>query len=218
MAYEAVEYAGWRQPTTPSETVYRVVGFAAWVVGNNELWNRASDMPKRDEFSQKTKDAVAKRAAYVCSSPDCRTSTVAPDSEDPKSILYIGRAAHITAAAEGGPRYDASLSSEERSSAKNAIFLCANCADMIDDNGGAGFSTELLMGWKAEHDGWVRTKLNKPAGSEITEVAGEHRASGEGEITGLDIQGAAIIKPGTKVVAEGKGRVTGTRIGGRRDQ
>jgi hypothetical protein len=47
----------------------------------------------------------------------------------------------------------------------------------------------------------------------ITEVAGEHAAVGKGEVIGLDIQGPALIKPGTRAIAAGEGRVTGTRIG-----
>ncbi|MDP2857398.1 MAG: hypothetical protein Q8P50_05395 [Bacillota bacterium] len=48
---------------------------------------------------------------------------------------------------------------------------------------------------------------------EVVEVAGEHIATGKGNVTGLDIQGPAIIKPGTRSVAEGEGNITATRIG-----
>lgn len=51
----------------------------------------------------------------------------------------------------------------------------------------------------------------------LVEVAGTHEATGIGNITGLDIQGPAKIKPGTVVKASGIGNVTGTRIGGKNE-
>lgn len=50
----------------------------------------------------------------------------------------------------------------------------------------------------------------------MVEVAGTHEASGIGNITGLDIQGPAKIKPGTIARASGIGNITGTRIGGKK--
>lgn len=49
----------------------------------------------------------------------------------------------------------------------------------------------------------------------LVEVAGTHEASGIGNITGLDIQGPAKIKPGTVSKASGIGNITGTIIGGK---
>jgi hypothetical protein len=46
--------------------------------------------------------------------------------------LGIGEAAHIRAAAPGGPRYDENQTPEERASSKNGIFLCPNCARIVD--------------------------------------------------------------------------------------
>jgi hypothetical protein len=71
---------------------------------------------------------------------------------DEAKALNLGVAAHITAASAGGPRYDATLSSEQRSAASNGIWLCQNCAKLID-NDGARFTTELLRAWVlAAHD------------------------------------------------------------------
>ena len=44
----------------------------------------------------------------------------------------IGTAAHICAAAPGGPRYDADMSSNERSGIDNGIWLCAHDGRLID--------------------------------------------------------------------------------------
>ena len=118
-------------------------------------------MGDRDDFDKSTIDILAKRAAYICSNPDCKSLTVAPSSEEESKFIYIGKAAHITAASAGGPRYNPSLSSEERKSINNGIFLCSNCADMIDKNNGSDFSVQLLLKWKSDHETWVLENLNK---------------------------------------------------------
>jgi ribosomal protein L37AE/L43A len=73
----------------------------------------------------------------------------------------IGVAAHISAAAPLGPRYDPSMTPAERSSPANGIWLCANCARRIDadvDN----FSCELLNTWKAHAEYEANQQLGKP--------------------------------------------------------
>lgn len=116
---------------------------------------------QRDDFSSKVVEEIAKRAAFICSNPDCRALTVAPTDFTENIFTYIGQAAHITAAAPGGPRYDSAMNSEERKSISNAIFLCSNCATAVDKNNGIGFSVETLREWKSTHDQWVRSNLNK---------------------------------------------------------
>lgn len=62
-------------------------------------------MNKRDDFSQKTIDRLCERVGGKCSNPNCRRETKGPHS-NPQKRVSIGEAAHITAAAEGGPRYN----------------------------------------------------------------------------------------------------------------
>ncbi|MFN0251002.1 MAG: HNH endonuclease, partial [Kofleriaceae bacterium] len=59
-----------------------------------------------------------------------------------------GTAAHITAAAEGGPRYDKKLSKKERGSAENGIWCCRDHGKLIDDDS-LFFSPEFLRAAKA---------------------------------------------------------------------
>lgn len=115
----------------------------------------------RDEFSPEITNALARRASFICSKPDCRALTLCPSDEDPTKSIYVGRAAHITAASPGGARYDASLTPKERSEITNGIFLCAVCADMIDKNNGLDFPAPMLRRWKSSHEAFVRTNLNK---------------------------------------------------------
>jgi hypothetical protein len=101
---------------------------------------------KRDEFPAATKRVLASRVGTRCSNADCQRTTSGPNS-DPEKAINIGVAAHITAAAPGGPRYDAGLSEEERKSAQNGIWLCQTCAKLID-NDAERYPSELLREWK----------------------------------------------------------------------
>ncbi len=87
----------------------------------------------RDEFPPRIKTVLANRVGVRCSNPDCQRTASGPNS-DPEKAVNIGVAAHITAAAPGGPRYDAGLSEEERKSAQNGVWLCQTCAKLIDND------------------------------------------------------------------------------------
>ncbi len=56
------------------------------------------------------------------------------------------------------------------------------------------------------------SKNKNSLANNLMQVDGTHKATGEGVVTGLDIQEPVIIKPGTKSIAEGKGKITATRI------
>jgi len=104
----------------------------------------------RDDFTQATKETLAKRVGCRCSDPDCRKLTSGPHEEDTKSV-NIGIAAHITAAASGvgAKRYDPSLSTEKRKSITNGIWLCQNCGKLVDSDE-QKYSVELLVNWKRD--------------------------------------------------------------------
>lgn len=104
----------------------------------------------RDDFSKNVVRRLAMRAGYICSNPACLAFTIGPALGSDDDSVNIGIAAHITAAASGGPRYDDSLSPAKRSSILNGIWLCQNCAKLIDSDP-LHFSTEMLLAWKREH-------------------------------------------------------------------
>ena len=85
----------------------------------------------RDEFPQAIATTLAKRVGYLCSR--CRRSTVGPRDGATASV-NIGVAAHITGAAPGGPRYDPSLTPDERRGGDNGIWLCQICAKLTDND------------------------------------------------------------------------------------
>lgn len=53
-----------------------------------------------------------------CAYADCTAELIESDG------LYVGEIAHISAASEGGPRYDTSLTDEQRRAYENLILLC----------------------------------------------------------------------------------------------
>lgn len=102
----------------------------------------------RDNFTDKTKLQIAKRAGWLCSDPECRRPTTGATSDGDGEIM-LGEASHICAAAPGGPRYDAGMSETERRSAKNGIWTCKLHGKSVD-SGDPKFTVELLLGWKRQ--------------------------------------------------------------------
>lgn len=100
----------------------------------------------RDNFTSRTRQALAERVAFYCSNPDCDRPTVGPHTKSDKA-LRLGRAAHICAAAPGGPRYDPLQSPADRRSIANGIWLCVSCADIIDREV-ERHSSSMLHEWK----------------------------------------------------------------------
>jgi len=114
----------------------------------------------RDDFSPKTKRLLADRVGHVCSNPDCRAPTSGPQLESDKAVV-AGDAAHITAASPKGPRYDSSLTSEERRHHSNGIWLCVRDARIVDQDK-SRYTVELLRRWKAEAEEDAKRRLARP--------------------------------------------------------
>jgi len=103
---------------------------------------------KRDDFTKKTIDILGKRVAFRCSNPDCGKITIGPNEEKEKTTI-IGVAAHITAASPEGPRFNSELSEDERRHIDNGIWLCSNCATLIDKDPDK-YSVKLLNSWRQQ--------------------------------------------------------------------
>jgi hypothetical protein len=112
-----------------------------------------------DDFSELVKKTLAARVGNLCSNPECRALTSGPQ-ENPAKALNIGVGAHITAASAGGPRYDPNLLPEERSGPSNGIWLCQNCAKLVD-NDPARFTIEVLQRWKPSTESEARERIGK---------------------------------------------------------
>ena len=109
----------------------------------------------RDEFSQATKELLARRAGYRCSI--CQDATVGPHS-DPERAIFLGEASHIHSAAPNGPRANPNLSSNERISASNGIHLCKAHARLVDVDV-VNFSAERLKQIKHNHEQNIRSLI-----------------------------------------------------------
>lgn len=117
-------------------------------------------MKTRDDFTNEVKHTIAARAGNRCSNPECRASTHGPQ-EDPTGSINVGVAAHICAAAPGGPRYDATMSSEQRGKPENGIWLCQTHAKLID-NDTYRYSVDVLQRWKTDAERQASLLVGKP--------------------------------------------------------
>lgn len=101
----------------------------------------------RDNFTKETKETLAKRVAWKCSFPGCGRITVGPGHETNVSTLNLGEAAHIHAASPNGPRPNTEMSSAERRSINNGIWMCRTHARLIDADH-TNYSASTIKQWK----------------------------------------------------------------------
>jgi hypothetical protein len=80
--------------------------------------------------------------------------------------VNIGVASHITAAAVGGPRFDASLSTAERAAIANAIWLCQRCAKLVDSDV-VRYAVGTLRKWKVDAEARALRALDGGTSSEF---------------------------------------------------
>lgn len=138
-------------------------------------------------------------------------TTSGPSLTLPSKATNVGVASHITAAAPGGARFDDSLTSEQRSGIENGIWLCQTCSALIDRNGGADYSTDLLRKWKVVREAEAARQVGKTAITPLSEIAGTISASGVGVVTGAEITKPTRIAAGTQISAFGVGNITGIK-------
>lgn len=79
-----------------------------------------------------------------CANPDCQRELI-------KDGTQLGEIAHICAASPNGPRYDASMTDDERRDYANLILLCGDCNKIIDGNP-EKYPVGLLREWKQIHE------------------------------------------------------------------
>ena len=108
----------------------------------------------RIEFPQRVKKRVAERNGYRCSFPQCDKPTIGP-AETADDSVSTGDACHIYSAAEGGPRGQGNLRSDQLADIRNALWLCANHARIIDANRGKDYPPECLLSFKKAHESLV---------------------------------------------------------------
>lgn len=102
---------------------------------------------RRHEFGPRTRGRLAGEVGYRCSIPDCAAPTIGPSSSSASGLSSSGVAAHITAAAPGGPRYEGALTRSERESHSNGIWCCGRHGRIVD-NDTTLYTAEQLRSWK----------------------------------------------------------------------
>lgn len=109
------------------------------------------------DFNKKTVETLAKRAAFKCSNPDCRVTTVGPNANPEKSTV-IGEAAHIFGARPDAKRFKSEMSDNARAAITNGIWLCRNCHKLVDTDVQL-YSSEILFAWREEHEKYAQAEL-----------------------------------------------------------
>jgi len=95
------------------------------------------------------KRALAERAGYRCSYPECDASTAGPSEEGDLKSSNTGVAAHISGASSGpgSRRYDPNISKAARMSIANGLWCCQLHGKLIDTDEQT-YSTAMLQTWR----------------------------------------------------------------------
>ena len=111
-------------------------------------------------FDKKTKDTLAKCAAYKCSNPSCGVLTVGPNSQADK-VTNLGQAAHIFGARASSARFRSEMTDATRAEITNGIWLCGNCHKKIDDDEQL-YPADTLFRWREAHQQKISAELGNP--------------------------------------------------------
>jgi len=142
----------------------------------------------RDDFSVKTKQLLAEKVSNLCSNPSCRVLTLGAKYKKEASTK-VGVAAHIHAAAKGGPRYCPSQLPDERKAYENGIWLCQTCSRLIDVDE-EKYSASMLRSWKQQAEAHSNNSIGKPLHDEaevekrVLRRLLENRAINQGRMPG----------------------------------
>lgn len=124
----------------------------------------------RDDFTPNDKRIMAERVSWKCSFPGCGRNTVGPNSDDPTKKINNGIAAHIHAAASGGPRYNPKMTSDERKHISNGIWMCRDHGNLIDADY-TEYSASTLRDWKEQAEKRAADSLRLPTQENLNKNA-----------------------------------------------
>lgn len=89
-----------------------------------------------------------------CYAPNCSRNFIA---EDEKTI--VAKICHIEAASPNGPRYNPSMTDDERRAFENLLLLCDEHHEIIDNPlNEIDYPKELLFEWKRDHENKLLNK------------------------------------------------------------
>jgi DNA invertase Pin-like site-specific DNA recombinase len=120
-----------------------------------------------EEFKSLGIEFVSHQEALDTSTPMGKAmfTIVAAIAELERSLIRersvnLGVAAHISGAAVGGPRYDATITPAQRASIKNGVWLCQTCAKRIDADE-QRYTVAVLASWKKGVENEAHQRLGK---------------------------------------------------------
>jgi hypothetical protein len=131
-------------------------------------------MASDGKFVAETVETLSRRAALLCSNPDCGALTSGATA-DIASSINIGEAAHIYGRTTTSARYKPDLTVAELSDITNGIWLCRNCHKLID-NDPLRFPAELLFEWRRRHEQATLERVGRPGDKLREKIQIEHLA------------------------------------------
>ena len=109
---------------------------------------------KARDYTQNTAKRLYGLSGNVCANPECRKRLIDENGNQ------LGEIAHICAASPDGPRYNPSMTDDERRNIDNLILLCENCNKLVDNKENVEqYPVELLHKWKKNHENFVASDL-----------------------------------------------------------
>ncbi|MDE0209295.1 MAG: HNH endonuclease signature motif containing protein [Boseongicola sp.] len=104
-------------------------------------------MPAKSRLAPKasTLRRLYAHSGNLCANPGCSTVLVNANGS------LVAAVCHIAAAKKGGPRFDASLTPEQRRQFDNLILLCRTCHALVDAEP-ERYSVVTLAKWKRERE------------------------------------------------------------------
>ena len=102
---------------------------------------------KSRQITQNTIKRLYGLSGNICANPGCRNKLIGNQGNMTVDI------AHICAASPEGPRYDPTMSDEDRRNINNLILLCKDCHNLVDNKDHVKeYPVELLHAWKKQHE------------------------------------------------------------------
>jgi hypothetical protein len=108
-------------------------------------------------FTNKTIELLRISTGTLCSNPSCRRNTIFYNRES-ETLVQIGQAAHIKGRLSGSPRHDPMQKKEDCQHFNNGIWLCNNCARLVDVDANS-YSVDLLIQWKKQAEDDIKNKI-----------------------------------------------------------
>lgn len=110
---------------------------------------------KARDYTDRTLKRLHTLSGNQCACPECTKPLIARDRK-----TVVSKICHIEGASKNGPRYNPSMTDNDRRHYDNLILLCDECHDIIDNpDNEKKYPTPLLKQWKKDHEGKMFFKL-----------------------------------------------------------